>query len=263
MARVRLIHWKAEEARERMAQLRAAGHRVRWQPIDPAALRALKASPPDVFVIDLSRMPSQGRDIGVGLRMSARTRRVPLVFVGGQREKVAGVKEILPDALFTTWDRLGPTLSKALGRPAKEPFVPESAFAAYAGKPLREKLGIKPGSTVALVSAPDRFEESLGNMPEGARLTRDHTRSHDLTLWFVRTMSELSGEVRKMRRYAGRDGLWILWPKRTSRLASDLSQSVVREKGLGAGLVDYKICSVDSDWSALKFTERKKRRDGS
>jgi hypothetical protein len=182
-----------------------------------------------------------------------------LVFAGGTREKVARVKEVLPDATFTTWDRIGPALAKALGRQKKDPVVPGSAFAAYARKPLHQKLGIKPGSTVALVSAPAGFEETLGDLPEGARLTRDLRAPHDLTLWFVRTAIELSGDLRKMRRHAGRHGLWILWPKRGSRLDSDLSQTAVRKKGLAAGLVDYKICSVDQDWSGLKFTEREKR----
>jgi hypothetical protein len=74
MSRVRLIHWKAEEARRRCAELRSLGHRVIWEPTDSVSLRAMKASPPDVFVIGLSKMHWRGRDIGVDLRRPQRRR---------------------------------------------------------------------------------------------------------------------------------------------------------------------------------------------
>jgi hypothetical protein len=260
MARVGLIHWKAEEARERVAGLRRSGHRVRWKPLDPASLRAMKASPPDVFVIDLTRMPSQGRDVGVELRRSGATRRVPIVFVGGAQEKVTRVRELLPDAIFTSWERIESALARALRRPRADPVVPDSSFAAYAGVSLTKKLGIRRGSVVALVSAPKGFEKTLGSLPEDARLTRGMRGGNDLAIWFVRTEAELRGEIRRMAARAGGDGLWIAWPKKNSPLASDLSQSIVREAGLNTGLVDYKVCAIDSDWSGLKFTVRRPRR---
>ena len=63
----------------------------------------------------------------------------------------------------------------------------------------------------------------------------------------------------KLGEFAGSDGLWIAWPKRASGVSSDLSQTVVRQIGLSAGLVDYKVCSIDETWSALRFTVRDRR----
>jgi hypothetical protein len=254
-----MIHWKRQEARKRASELRRLGHRVNWEPTDPASIRVMKASPPDVFVIDLSRMPSQGRDIGVELRRTRATRLVPLVFMEGEPEKVKRVKQILPDAVFGSWLQAGDVLSRALDMHRKDPVVPESSFAAYAGVPLAKKLGIKPGGRIALVAAPDGFEQKLEPLPEGAMVVLGPGEKGDLVLWFVRTADELAGEIRRMRARASGKGLWIVWPKRSSHLATDLTQSIVRKAGLDAGLVDYKVCSVDSDWSGLKFTVRRSR----
>lgn len=88
--RVRLIHWNAGEARQRAEILRAAGYEVFYKMQDgPAFLRDLRESPPTAVVIDLSRLPSHGRDMALGIRGSKATRLVPLVFVGGELEKVA------------------------------------------------------------------------------------------------------------------------------------------------------------------------------
>ena len=127
--------------------------------------------------------------------------------------------------------------------------------AGYSGTPLPQKLGIKGGTRVALVGAPERFEETLGPLPPGAALRRDRRGEADLTLWFVRRASELSG----LRRVAAKmgQGLWICWPKKSSPLASDLNENMVRDAGLDVGLVDYKVCAVDADWSGLKFARRK------
>ena len=78
----------------------------------------------------------------------------------------------------------------------------------------------------------------------------------DLAIWFTRSSDELRRRVARMGDYAGRDGLWILWPKKTSGVPSDLTQAVVRKLGLASRLVDYKVCSVDGTWSGLRFTQR-------
>ena len=121
-----------------------------------------------------------------------------------------------------------------------------------------KKLGIKPESALALDGAPERFEQLLTGLPEGARVARSTTASRDLTLWFVRTREELDDRIRHMGAHADRGGLWILWPKKRSGVKSDLSQNVVRAVGLAAGLVDFKICSVDKTWSGLRFTVRRR-----
>ena len=104
---IRLVHWNAAEAAERAARLAHGGLRVDHAPLDPAGLKALRADPPDAVVIDLSRLPSHGRDLGAALRQSKATRGIPLVFVGDDPAKVARVRELLPDAIYTDWASLG------------------------------------------------------------------------------------------------------------------------------------------------------------
>lgn len=128
--------------------------------------------------------------------------------------------------------------------------------AGYSGTPLPKKLGIKPDSTVALIHAPENFRATLGDLPNGAVLCGEFRKGCDLTLWFVRSRNELR-EVRRIAGDASNGGIWIVWPKKTSPMASDFSEQDVREAGLAEGLVDYKICAVDADWSGLKFARRK------
>ena len=117
MQRIRLIHWDPAEAGQRAQRLQAAGYEVDSETLDGAGLRRLRDDPPDAVVIDLGRRPSQGRDVGLTLRKYVATRRVPLVFVGGVADKVARVREFLPDAVYTTWDKIHGALALSI-RPA-------------------------------------------------------------------------------------------------------------------------------------------------
>jgi hypothetical protein len=207
-------------------------------------------------VIDLSRLPSQGRDVGLGLRQYATTRRVPLVFVGGDPDKVAGVKSHLPDATCTTWVRICSALARAMANPPEAPVVPQSALAAYSGTPLPKKLGIRESSVVALRNAPRGFRAALGNPPGGVVVTRGWQTGVHIGVW--RSILRSERGIRPAAARLKEGSLWIAWPKKSSRLASDLTQQRVREAGLGAGLVDYKVCAIDATWSGLLFTRRKK-----
>jgi len=102
MVYIQLIHWNISEAQERAERLEKAGYEVTFElgPV-PALLKELKTNPPEAVVIDLSRPPSQGRDVGVALRSFGSTRRVPLLFVGGGPQKAALVRQKLPDAVYT------------------------------------------------------------------------------------------------------------------------------------------------------------------
>ncbi len=259
MQRVRLVHWNAAEAEERAGWLRALGYEVANEPLNPAGLRALGEDPPAAVVVDLGRLPSQGRDLGLQVRMRTATRHLPLVYVGGKADKVAGVRELLPDAVYATWDEIGPALAEAIARPPEDPVVPQSAFEAYAGTPLPKKLGIQAGSTVALVEAPEGFEATLGELPEGVTVRREVGGEPEVTLWFTRSRQRLETGIEEMGERAGQGRLWIVWPKKASGVTSDLTQQVVRRVGLDAGLVDFKVCAVDATWSGLCFTWRKGR----
>jgi CheY-like chemotaxis protein len=260
MATVELIHWKTEEAPERLARLRAAGFSARHVTFNgPATLKALAAHLPAVVVIDLSRLPSHGRDVALALRTQKATRGIPLVFVEGEPEKVAAIKKLLPDAAYTSWARIATVLRKVIARPPKNPVVPASVLAGYSGTPLVRKLGIKAGFDVALFGAPENFPQTVGALPEGVRLRAGDSGRANLRIWFVRSAKELSGGIRRIARLAGDEPIWFAWPKKTSALACDISETDIRREGLAHGLVDYKICAIDATWSGLLFRRRKQK----
>jgi hypothetical protein len=255
MRRVRLVHWNTAETAACATMLHAAGFDVETSPVrGPADLRALAESPPDAVVIDLSRAPSHGRDVALAIRTRKGTRHLPLVFVEGEPAKVDAMKALLPDATYTAWRGIRAALRHAVAAPPAEPVVPPSPLAGYASTPLPRKLGIKPGAMLALVGAPARFESVLGTLPPDAIVARRPGPRPTLTLWFVRRRAELERRIAAIA--ARSDGLWISWPKQASGLATDLTQAVVREIGLAAGLVDFKICALDETWSALRFARR-------
>jgi len=258
MARLRLIHWHPEEARERAARLRAAGYTVDHAPLTSStSLSDLRKAGPDAFVIDLGRLPSHGRDVAMALRQTKSTRHIPLVFVGGDPDKVDRIRHQLPDAVFTSWSRIRGAVRQALTHPPSAPIVPASALAGYSGTPLVKKLGMKSGARIWLAGAPPDFEALLAGLPAGVTLSRRAVRHADLIVWFVSSVRELDLGLSRMAARTGGDGLWIAWPKKASGIATDLSETIVRGRGLAAGLVDYKICAIDRTWSGLKFTRRR------
>jgi len=257
-ARIAVIHWNSAHGDTGAGMLRAAGYDVLASPIDGALLRRLRDDPPAAFVIDLSRQPSAGRDAALFWRAAKQTRSVPIVFVEGEAEKVAGVRALLPDAVFTAWARARTAVARVLAKPPREFVRPGSVLAGYSGTPLPKKLGVREGSVVLLVGAPKGFEETLGALPEGAVVRRRAATRADVTLWFTRSVGELQLGVKGMIPRAEKGGLWIIWPKKTSGVASDLSETEVRRIGLAAGLVDYKVCAVDATWSGLKFSKVKR-----
>jgi hypothetical protein len=256
-----LIHWNRSEGEERLERLRAAGHEpiLHWDARSGPTLRRHVRKPPDAVVIDLGRIPSHGRACGVFLRQQKATRGVPLVFVGGEAEKVAFTRKLLPDATYTSWSRVRSALRAAARAQPEKPAVP-GTMQGYSGTPLPKKLGIKPGTTVALLGAPAGFEGALAPLPDGVRIVRQARRRADRVLLFVRTRAELVKRFASATRTLGEGGgLWIAWPKKASGLAKDLDEAVVRRYGMDRGFVDYKIAAVDATWSGLQFARRAKR----
>jgi CheY-like chemotaxis protein len=256
---VRLVCWKEDLAKEHARVLKTAGFSVDASPLNPAALiRHFRANMPAAVLIDLNRLPSQGREVAVALRQSPSTRHLPIVFVGGVAEKVARVRQELPDAFFTDWTKVGPALAKALKNAPANPVQPVSHMERYAGSSLAKKLGFKPKMAAALLGAPEGFENLLGDLPEGVELQTKLAKQTGLVLWFVRSRRELEGEMAYMSaRLPDGCSVWIIHPKQTGRYKVDFNQNDVRVTGLEAGLVDYKVCAVDADWSGLKFARKK------
>jgi CheY-like chemotaxis protein len=267
-----MVHWNEVEAAERAERLRSLGYEVEAEILEgPEGLKKLRENPPAAVVIDLGRIPSQGRDVAMALRSYRDTRAVPIVFVGGEPSKVDRVRALLPDAFYTVWENIGRALKAAISSPPASPVVPRSRMEAYFGAPLLKKLGIKPGTEVWLVDTPENFEKKLGELPDGAALRRGirggrpgrkrqsgkKDSQRRLILWFVTTQHGLDATIKRMAALAPDGGIWIIWPKKSSGAGSDLNQITVRAKGLAAGLVDYKVCSVDETWSGLLFARRK------
>ena len=130
-------------------------------------------------------------------------------------------------------------------------------MAGYSGTSLPQKLGIRAGSRVALVRAPEGFEVVLDPLPDGVRLGTQARGAQDVVVFFATRLSELErrfGSLARAVEPAG--GLWIAWPKKTSYVATDLTENVVRDVGLANGLVDNKVCAVDDTWAGLRFVYR-------
>lgn len=257
MSRIQLVHWKEAEGRARARELRAAGLRVEYEVDAPAALRAAKDDPPAAVVIDLTRLPSHGRELAWALRQSKKTRLVPLVFLGGAPAKLARLEKELPDATYAGWDGAVRAIERALAAPVREPVVPRARHF-YTQKPLAAKLGLKAGSTLALVDAPEGFEAKLGALPAGATLTRGSRGTRDFLLWFVRTEKDLRTALPRWKKAAeAGTRVWVGWPKKGSSVATDLTSERVRTAPHAHGLVDFKICALDDDWSGICFAQRR------
>jgi hypothetical protein len=124
-------------------------------------------------------------------------------------------------------------------------------------KPTSAKLGIKEGHKVCVLGAPKGFVDELKPLPATVTFTARADSSSDLYLCFVHSASELQSHVLALREAIDRQTLWMIWPKKASGVKSDLDGNVVRETGLSAGWVDFKICSVDATWSGLAFKRRR------
>jgi len=260
--RVHLVHWDADDARVRVAALTALGHDAIYLPgvSGTPLMRALRAGTPDCFLIDLDRRPSHGREVGAALAASPATRHRPIVCAGGDADAVARMRAVRPDAILTPWTRL----RTALARAQKMAAAPPSSAPAprreplFAGRTLAQKLGIAAGDEVAVLGAPPGFAKTLGALPAGARLTATAGASAQRFLWFVTSRRELVQALGRLAVLTTTQVAWIAWPKAASGRRTDITGNDVREAGLAAGLVDFKVCSVDETWSGLAFTRRRR-----
>ncbi|HSI73684.1 MAG TPA: hypothetical protein VK934_10960 [Fimbriimonas sp.] len=123
--------------------------------------------------------------------------------------------------------------------------------AGYSGTPLPKKLGLKEGSRLLLIGAPDGFDLGHPQAVEGP---------YDVIVFFVEWRvdleSHLDGAIETL---AERGGLWIAWPKRASKMPTDITENTLRDVILPTGMVDNKVCAIDDTWSALRFVRRLKK----
>jgi hypothetical protein len=120
------------------------------------------------------------------------------------------------------------------------------------------QLGIAAHEEVAVHGAPAGFAETLGQLPPGTRLTATARASAQRFLWFVTSRRELDQALGRLAALVTTQVAWIAWPKGASGRRAGVTGNDVREAGLAAGLVDFKVCSVDATWSGLAFTRRRR-----
>ena len=257
MKSVRLVHFDEDEGLERRKQLEALGFDAAFD-FDGGLMlvtKLIKSTLPDAVVIDLSRIPSHGRAVAQSVREAKYSRHVPLVFVGGEPDKVKRTRQLIPDAVYTTWGRIKTSLPKAIAKPPKNPIAPNHNLAW--GTPLVAKLGVKPGFKVALLASPKGFASTLKPLPAKVAFTARVDPAVDMIMAFAKSNRELQAHLIALQGIAGRQTLWLVWPKKASGVKTDLDGNVVRNCGLATGWVDFKVCSVDDTWSGLAFKRRK------
>lgn len=130
--------------------------------------------------------------------------------------------------------------------------------AGYSTTPLPRKLGHAPGQRIAVLGAPDEFEELLGGWPEGSAVRRTlRGGAFDIVHLFAADQHALRTRFDACRDAIVSNGsVWVSWPKRSSGVPTDLTEDVVREVALAGGLVDVKVCAIDETWSGLKLVVR-------
>jgi hypothetical protein len=256
--RIRLLSFKAALVPERSKLLRSAGFTVNADPMRSASgiVGHFKANPVDAVVIDLDRLPSQGREMAIVLRNSKSTRPIPIVFVGGLEEKVSRLRNEMPDATYAEWNRqLAPAIHRAIASAPSAPIQPTPHMQRFSGSNLVHKLGITENMPVPIIGDSASITELLDPLPPGATLTRRIAPETKLALYVVHSLSDASAAYDHATAHLPQPAsFWIIHPKRTPKQSVDFTQEDIRLDGVNRGFVDYKVCAVSDLLSGLKFT---------
>jgi hypothetical protein len=131
-------------------------------------------------------------------------------------------------------------------------------MAGYSRTPLTKKLGIRPGTTIYVRGVPGDYEGLLDPLPERVRIVSRMTRSVDIAHVFADRRARLKRAMTSIRaRMKPNAAIWVSWPKKSSKVPSDLGEAAIREIALPMGLVDVKICAVNDTWYGLKLVVRR------
>jgi hypothetical protein len=131
------------------------------------------------------------------------------------------------------------------------------APAGYSGTPLWKKLGIKPDATVLTVNAPASYRDLLPGLPKGVAFVTQAEPPVAFVHVFVTAFADLKKRLPKLKAALAPDGvIWVSWPKKVSKVATDVTEDSIRDAALPLGLVDVKVCAVDATWSGLKLVIR-------
>lgn len=124
----------------------------------------------------------------------------------------------------------------------------------YSGTPLAKKLGIKEGFKIRLVDQPDYYFDLFTDLPETLSMMKDKETKKNLIHYFTKSAAALRRDIVALRNEIEPNGMiWISWPKKASKITTDITEDTIRELALTNGLVDIKVCAVDEVWSGLKL----------
>ena len=138
----------------------------------------------------------------------------------------------------------------------------QTSAAGYSGKPVWMKLGIRPDVRVLTRHAPEDYAALIG-LREPELLRAASSAAFDLTHVFATAAAQLRAELNALaKRLPAQGVIWVSWPKKAAKVATDITEDTVREIALPLGLVDIKVCAIDATWSGLKLVWRRGRRDG-
>lgn len=130
--------------------------------------------------------------------------------------------------------------------------------AGYSGTPLKQKLGLRDGFNVVVLNEPAGFRDLLDTGPDEVTFKASLRREVDVVIAFVTQQAELRLRREQLAKAIYPDGaIWVAWPKKASKAATDMTEDAVREVFLPHGLVDNKVCAIDETWSALRVVWRK------
>ena len=127
-------------------------------------------------------------------------------------------------------------------------------MAGYSATPLAKKLGIKPGFKMRLINAPDYYFDLFTDLPSNIRILKDKKAKKNCIHFFVTGIAALEKNISALKNEIEQDGIiWVSWYKKSSRIATDVTEHKIRETALALGLVDIKVCAIDEFWSGLKL----------
>lgn len=224
-------------------------------------LARFKNALPDVVVISLERLPSHGRTMGHWFRTTKATAGVPLVFVGGSEDKVEVAQQMFGDAIFTPWSRVRSAVRDAMRKPQTAMPTP-----IYSTKEVWQKLEVQAGDRILQLGGPTKLKPILGKrLPEDVSLVRrtgnrpSVPKHVDLVLLFAERLQDIKhGFPVATAATEQRRPLWICWPKKTSKITTDVTQAAVMAFARGSGWTDTKICRIDDNWSGHMFRRKRK-----
>ncbi len=224
MSRVRLIHWKAEEAQPLIALLKGAGHKVEYD----------------------------------GKFTSPKTRQVPVVFVDGDPDKVAITKRQVTDMFFTTRAKLLSAINSARKQRLANPIAPGRLFS-YHTRTAAQKMGIAKDARVGVIDGPRDYERVIGEVAEGVEFVEGAQPGCTVLAWFVQDPDSYLEMLPRMRAWVAKTRLWVLWKKGGTTRTGAVTPLLIREAAKELGMIDYKVCSVDKSWSGIALTIKKAR----